>query len=133
MEVAKEFREFAIRGNVMDMAVGIVIGVAFGNIVSSLVADIIMPPVGLLIGGVDFADLAITLQEAENGIAAVTVNYGIFLKTVIDFLIIALVIFFVVRGINAMKRKQEAAPTPPPAPSTEEKLLAEIRDLLKQK
>jgi large conductance mechanosensitive channel len=125
-----EFRDFAMRGNVVDMAVGIVIGGAFGKIVSSFVNDVLMPPIGLLVGGVDFADLAITLQEASGDVAAVTVNYGSFVQTVIDFVIIAFAIFMVVKAMNNLKKKEEAAPPAPPKPSAEEKLLTEIRDLL---
>ena len=126
----KEFKDFAMRGNVVDMAVGIVIGGAFGKIVSSFVNDVLMPPIGLLVGGVDFADLAITLQEASGDVAAVTVNYGSFIQTVIDFVIIAFAIFMVVKAMNNLKKKEEAAPPAPPKPSAEEKLLTEIRDLL---
>ena len=131
-----EFREFAMRGNVVDMAVGIIIGAAFGKIVSSFVADVIMPPLGLALGGVDFSDLAITLQAATEGAAAVTLNYGKFIQTVVDFLIVAMAIFVAIRVMNRLKRKEEekpAAPPPPPEPSAEEKLLAEIRDLLKSR
>ncbi|HSP00451.1 MAG TPA: large-conductance mechanosensitive channel protein MscL [Thioalkalivibrio sp.] len=133
MGMLKEFKEFAVKGNVMDMAVGIIIGVAFGKIVSSFVSDVIMPPLGLLIGGVDFSDLAILLKEAQGEVAAVTVNYGLFIQSIIDFVIIAFAIFMVVKAINRLKRKEEVAPSPPPVPSNEEKLLTEIRDLLKQK
>jgi large conductance mechanosensitive channel len=133
MGMMKEFKEFAVKGNVVDMAVGIIIGVAFGKIVSSFVSDVIMPPLGLLIGGVDFSELAILLQEAEGEVAAVTVNYGLFIQSIIDFVIIAFAIFMAVKAINRLKRKEEAAPAPPPGPSNEEKLLTEIRDLLKQK
>ncbi|MBC8479439.1 MAG: large-conductance mechanosensitive channel protein MscL [FCB group bacterium] len=128
----KEFKAFAMRGNVVDMAVGIVIGGAFGKIVSSFVADVIMPPIGILLGGVDFSDLVITLKEATLEAAAVTINYGTWLMTVIDFIIIAFAIFMVVKGMNSMKKKEVAAPAAPPAPSTEEVLLGEIRDLLKK-
>ncbi|MDD3518231.1 MAG: large-conductance mechanosensitive channel protein MscL [Chromatiales bacterium] len=127
----KEFREFAVRGNVVDMAVGIVIGAAFGKITSSFVADVLTPPIGLLLGGVDFADLSITLTEATADAAAVTLGYGKFIQTVFDFVIIAFAVFLLIKAVNAMKRKQEAAP--PPAPSNEEKLLTEIRDLLKER
>ena len=130
MSMMSEFRDFAMRGNVVDMAVGIVIGGAFGKIVSSFVNDVLMPPIGLLVGGVDFADLAITLQEASGDVAAVTVNYGSFIQTVIDFVIIAFAIFMVVKAMNNLKKKEEAAPPAPPKPSAEEKLLTEIRDLL---
>lgn len=133
MSLAKEFKEFAMRGNVMDMAVGIIIGAAFGKIVSSLVKDVIMPPIGLAIGGVDFSDLAIVLKDATAETAAVTMNYGMFLQTVFDFLIVAFAIFMAIKVMNSMKKKEaEAPPPPPPGPSNEEKLLTEIRDLLKK-
>jgi large conductance mechanosensitive channel len=132
MSMMSEFRDFAMRGNVVDMAVGIVIGGAFGKIVSSFVNDVLMPPIGMALGGVDFSDLAMTLQEASGEVAAVTVNYGSFIQTVIDFIIIAFAIFMVVKGMNKMKKKEEAAPPAPPKPSTEENLLTEIRDLLKK-
>ena len=140
MSMMSEFRDFAMRGNVVDMAVGIVIGGAFGKIVSSFVADILMPPIGLLLGGVDFSNIFIVLGggeypslEAAKEAGAATWNVGLFINTVIDFLIIAFAIFLLVKGINAMKRKEEAKPEAPPAPSNEEVLLTEIRDLLKQK
>ncbi len=134
----KEFKEFAMRGNVIDMAVGIVIGAAFGKIISSFVADILMPPIGLLLGNVDFSELYVnltaqqyaTLAEAQEAGAA-TINYGLWLNTVIDFTIVAFAIFLVVRQMNKLKKKEAAAPAAPPAPSKEEVLLAEIRDLLK--
>ena len=132
MSMMKEFKEFAMRGNVIDMAVGIVIGGAFGKIVSSFVADVVMPPIGMLIGGVNFADLAITLQKASGDVAAVTMNYGKFLQTVFDFIIIAFAIFMVIKGMNSMKKKEEAKPAAPPAPSKQEVLLGEIRDLLRK-
>ncbi|NLF93766.1 MAG: large-conductance mechanosensitive channel protein MscL [Oligosphaeraceae bacterium] len=145
MSFFKEFKAFAMRGNVIDMAVGIVIGGAFGKIVSSFVADVVMPPLGMLLGKVNFTDLAITLKEAvpatvENGkeiaaVAAVTLNYGKFIQTTVDFIIIAFAIFLVVKAMNTLKRKEEAAPAappPPPAPSKEVLLLTEIRDLLKK-
>ena len=132
MSMMSEFRDFAMRGNVVDMAVGIVIGGAFGKIVSSFVNDILMPPIGMAIGGVDFSDLAITLKEAAGEAAAVTLNYGAFIQTVLDFVIIAFAIFMVVKAMNNLKKKEEAAPPPPPKPSAEETLLAEIRDLLKK-
>lgn len=133
MKMIQEFKAFAMRGNVMDMAVGIIIGGAFGKIVSSFVADVIMPPIGLLLGNVDFSDLAITLRAAQGEAAAVTIGYGVFIQTVVDFLIIAAAIFMVIKGMNSMQRKQEEAPAAPPAPTREETLLAEIRDLLRQK
>ena len=132
MSVIKEFKAFAMRGNVVDMAIGIILGVAFGKIVASFVGDILMPPIGMLLGGMDFADLAITLKEARGEIAAVTIGYGKFIQSIIDFIIIAFAIFMVVKGMNSMKKKEEAAPAAPPAPS-QEVLLAEIRDILKQK
>lgn len=139
----QEFKEFALKGNVMDMAIGVIIGGAFGKIVSSVVSNIIMPPIGMLTGGVDFTKLSYTLKDAvmegETVVSeAVTVNYGQFIQDVVDFLIIALCIFFMVKGIAALSRKKEeevapAAPAPDPEPTAEEKLLAEIRDLLKEK
>ncbi|MBN1295444.1 large-conductance mechanosensitive channel protein MscL [bacterium] len=130
----KEFKEFAMRGNVMDMAVGIIIGGAFGKIVSSFVADVIMPPIGLLLGNVNFTDLALTLKEASGDVAAVTLNYGKFIQSVVDFTIIAFAIFIVIKGMNSLKRKEAAAPPPAPAaPPPQEVLLAEIRDILKKK
>ena len=131
MSMIQEFKKFAMRGNVVDMAVGIIIGAAFGRIVQSLVGDIIMPPLGMLLSTVDFATLAITLREASEGVEAVTLGYGAFIKTVVDFLIIAAAIFLVIRGMNQLKKKEEEAPPPPPAPTKEEALLGEIRDLLK--
>jgi large conductance mechanosensitive channel len=136
MSLATEFREFAMRGNVVDMAVGIIIGGAFGKIVSSFVNDVIMPPIGMLVGGVDFSDLAITLKQAAGDVAAVTVNYGSFIQTVVDFVIIAFAIFMAIKAMNKMKRKEEAKPEEPPKPpepTKEEVLLTEIRDLLKQR
>ncbi|MFZ2288244.1 MAG: large-conductance mechanosensitive channel protein MscL [Halopseudomonas yangmingensis] len=134
MKLLDEFKAFAMRGNVIDMAVGIIIGAAFGKVVSSFVANIIMPPLGLLIGGVDFSDLRVILKEAEGELAAVTLDYGIFIQTLVDFLIIAWAIFIAIKVMNSLKRKEEAAPpAPPPGPSNEEQLLGEIRDLLKQR
>jgi len=131
MSMMSEFKDFAIRGNAIDMAVGIVIGAAFGKIVSSFVSDIIMPPIGILLGGVDFTELAITLQEAAGEQTAVTLNYGQFVQTMVDFTIIAFAIFMVIKAINAMKKKEEAS-SEPDKPSNEEILLTEIRDLLKK-
>jgi len=127
-----EFRDFAMRGNVVDMAVGIVIGGAFGKIVSSFVNDVLMPPIGLMLGGVDFSNLAMTLKEASGDVAAVTLNYGAFIQTVVDFIIIAFAIFMVIKAMNNLKKKEEAAPPPPPKPSEEVTLLTEIRDLMKK-
>jgi large conductance mechanosensitive channel len=133
MGVIQEFKEFAIKGNMIDMAVGIIIGAAFGKIVSSLVGDVIMPPIGVLLGGVDFSNLAITVQEAVGDTPAVVIGYGKFLQTAIDFTIIALAIFIVVKAINTLKKKEEEAPKVEPKPSKEELLLTEIRDLLKER
>lgn len=133
MSLVNEFKAFAIRGNVVDMAVGIIIGAAFGKIVSSFVGDVVMPPLGLLIGGVDFSDLAVVLKEAVGETPAVTIGYGRFIQTVIDFTIIAFAVFMGVKAINRLKRKEAAAPSTPPAPSKEELLLTEIRDLLKER
>ena len=123
----KEFKDFAMRGNVVDMAVGIIIGAAFGKIISSLVSDVIMPPIGMLMGSVSFSELAIALGEGEG---AATLNYGIFIDTIINFLIVALAIFMLIKGLNSMKKKEEEKPAEPPKPSAEETLLTEIRDLL---
>jgi large conductance mechanosensitive channel len=130
----KEFKEFAVKGNVVDMAVGIIIGGAFGKIVSSFVNDVVMPPIGMLVGGVDFQSLSYVLQEATEAEAAVTINYGLFINNVIDFVIIAFVIFLAIKTLNRLKRKEEAAPEPaaPAPPSPEVELLTEIRDLLKK-
>ena len=131
MGMVSEFKDFAMRGNVVDMAVGIVIGGAFGKIVSSLVADVLMPPIGLLLGGVDFTDLKVQLAEKTAEAAAVTLNYGAFIQTIVDFLIIAFAIFMVVKAMNSLKQEEEAAPEAPPEPSKEEVLLTEIRDALR--
>ena len=131
MSMMQEFKKFAVKGNVVDMAVGIIIGAAFGKIVTALVSGVIMPPIGILLGGVDFSDLAVVLKEAVGDNPAVVISYGAFIQTVIDFVIIAFAIFMLVKGINNLKQKEEEAPKPPPAPSNEEKLLSEIRDLLK--
>ena len=133
----QEFKEFAVKGNAIDMAVGVIIGGAFGKIVTSIVNDIIMPPIGWVIGGVNFSDLKVTLPaEKITGVemASATINYGSFIQTIIDFTIIALCVFLLVKGINNIKKRKEApvAPAPEPEPSAEEKLLTEIRDLLKK-
>ena len=135
MSMLSEFKSFAMRGNVVDMAVGIVIGGAFGKIVSSFVADVLMPPIGLLLGNVDFSDLAVTLRAAAEGAEAVTLRYGQFIQTVVDFIIIAFAIFMVVKAMNTvMSKEKEAAPPPaPPEPSKEEVLLTEIRDALRSR
>lgn len=132
MSMIQEFKDFAVKGNVIDMAVGVIIGTAFGKIVSSFVADVVMPPIGVLLGGVDFSDLSITVQAAAGESPAVIIAYGKFAQTVIDFTIIAFVIFIVVRVMNSLKKKAETAPSAPAAPSAEQVLLAEIRDLLKK-
>lgn len=128
MSMMKEFKEFAMRGNVLDMAVGIIIGGAFGKIITSFVNDVIMPPIGMLLGGVDFSNLAVTLRQATETAPAVMLKYGVFINTVIDFLIVAFAIFLLIRGVNSLRKKQEAAPAAPPK---QEVLLEEIRDLLK--
>jgi large conductance mechanosensitive channel len=133
MSMIKEFKEFAVKGNVVDMAVGIIIGAAFGKIVSSFVGDVVMPPVGVLLGGVDFSDLSILVKEAVDGKPAVVIAYGKFLLAVMDFIIIAFVIFVAVKAINSLKKKEAVAPELPPTPSKEEILLAEIRDVLKER
>jgi len=130
MGMLKEFREFAVKGNVVDMAVGIIIGVAFGKIVSSFVADVIMPPLGVLIGGVDFSNLALILRDAAGDRPATVLAYGKFIQAVVDFLIVAFAVFMGIKAINSFKRKEEAAPKPV-EPPRQETLLAEIRDLLK--
>ena len=137
MGMVSEFKEFAMRGNVVDLAVGVVIGAAFGKIVASLVNDIIMPAIGYLVGGVNFSDLAFELKPASVDaagaeVAAVMVKYGAFIQTIVDFLIIAFAIFVAVKVINSLKRKEEAAPAAPAEPSAEVKLLTEIRDALKR-
>lgn len=133
MSMLQEFKEFAIKGNVVDMAVGIIIGAAFGKIVTSFVEDIIMPVLGILTGGVDFSDRALVLKEAAEGAPAVTLNYGMLLQVSLNFIIVAFAIFLLIKGINTLKRKESAAQEDAPAaPTQEEVLLAEIRDLLKE-
>jgi large conductance mechanosensitive channel len=135
MKLVDEFKAFAMKGNVTDMAVGIIIGAAFGKIVSSMVSDIIMPPLGLLIGGVNFTDLKLVMKAATETNPAVTWNYGNFLQVTFDFLIVAFAVFMVIKAINAAKKKEEAKPAAPaaqPVPTKEETLLTEIRDLLKK-
>ncbi len=140
MGMIQEFRTFAVKGNVVDMAVGIIIGGAFGTIVKSLVSDVIMPPIGLLLGGVDFSSLFLVLGEGSypsleeaQAAGAATINYGVFINNVISFLIVAFAVFILVKGLNAAKRKEEEKPAAPPKPPAQEVLLAEIRDLLKQR
>ena len=129
MSFLKEFKEFAMRGNVMDLAVGVIIGAAFGKIVASLVADVVMPPIGMLLGGVDFTSLKFTLAPPIEGMKGATLNYGNFIQTLVDFTIVALAIFLLVKGINALKREEKQPE--PAAPPPEVALLTEIRDLLK--
>ena len=130
MSMLDEFKAFAVKGNVVDMAVGIIIGAAFGKIVSSAVGDLIMPPLGLIVGGVDFSDLAITLKDAVGDKPAVVFAYGKFLQATLDFTIVAFAVFMLIKGIERLKRKEAAAPSLPPVPTKEEQLLTEIRDLL---
>lgn len=134
MKMLKEFKEFAMKGNVVDLAVAVVIGGAFGKIVTSFVNDVIMPPIGLLLGGADFSNLKVVMKAATEEAEAVTLNYGSFINTLMDFLIVALAIFVVIKGLNSLKKKkEEAPPPPPPGPTKEETLLTEIRDLLAKK
>ena len=132
MKLVDEFKAFAMKGNIVDMAVGIIIGIAFGKIVTSVVSDIIMPPLGLIIGGVNFTDLKLVMKVATGTNPAVTWNYGNFLQVCFDFLIVAFAVFLVIKAINAARKKEEAVPSVPPSPSKEEVLLTEIRDLLKK-
>lgn len=131
MSMLQEFKEFAMKGNVVDLAVGVIIGGAFGKIVSSLVADVIMPPIGVLMGGVDFTKLGVMLQEAVGDKPAVMLNYGNFIQAIVDFTIVAFAIFMAIKLMNKMKKTEP--PAPPPGPTKEEELLTEIRDLLKSK
>jgi large conductance mechanosensitive channel len=139
MSMLKEFKEFAMRGNVLDLAIGVILGAAFGKIVNSFVGDVLMPPIGLLLGGVDFSSKFLNLTGGDfqtlgqaRGAGAATLNYGAFIQTVIDFAIVAFAIFLLVKAVNAAKRREETAPaTPPPGPTLDQKLLTEIRDLLK--
>lgn len=132
MSVLKELKSFMMRGNVVDLAVGVVVGGAFGKIVSSLVSDIIMPPIGYILGGVDFTDLKFVIKNAVGETPAVAISYGAFIQTIFDFIIIATAIFFAIKGLNSLQKKKEEAPSQPPVPSKEELLLSEIRDLLKE-
>jgi large conductance mechanosensitive channel len=133
MSILKEFKEFAVKGNVIDLAVGVIIGGAFGKIVSSFVSDVVMPPLGLLTSGVDFKDLAATLRAAEGDKPAVLLKYGVFLQSIFDFFLVAMAIFVAVKLINRLKREEEAKPAAPPEPTKQELLLTEIRDLLAKK
>ncbi len=132
MKLLQEFKEFAVKGNVVDMAVGVIVGAAFGKIVTSLVGDVIMPPIGVLLGGMDFSNLAATIHEAADG-KPVVIAYGKFIQTVIDFTIVAFVIFLAIKGINKLKRTNPAATDAPPPPTKDQELLMEIRDLLKNR
>ncbi len=132
MAIMKEFKEFAMRGNVLDLAVGVIIGGAFGAIVNSLVEKVIMPPIGVVLGGVDFSSLSLQLREAVGDKPAVVIGYGAFLNAIVTFLIIAFCVFMIVKAMNKFQKKQEAAPVAPPAPPRSEVLLEEIRDLLKK-
>jgi len=133
MKIIQEFKQFIMKGNVIDLAVGIIIGIAFGKIVSSFVADVIMPPIGLLLGGVDFSSLAYPLKEGSEGVEPVLLKYGVFINTVIDFIIIGFVIFIIVKAINSLKKKEEEKPAPTAEPTKSEILLAEIRDELRKR
>jgi len=135
MSIAKEFRDFINRGNVVDLAVGVVIGAAFGKIVASFVGDVLMPPIGLLLGGIDFSNIAITLKSATGGDpkTAVILRIGTFINQIIDFAIVAFAIFLVVKGFNYIRKKEAEKPAAPPAPTEDQKLLTEIRDILKAK
>lgn len=132
MKIIDEFKAFAMKGNAIDMAVGIIIGAAFGKIVSSLVGDVLMPPIGVLLGGVDFSSLAVTIKAATEHNPAVVISYGKFIQTIIDFIIIAFSIFMLIKFLTKMQKKKEALPAAPPAPTKEELLLTEIRDILKK-
>jgi large conductance mechanosensitive channel len=133
MKVLKEFQQFAMRGNVIDMAVGIIIGASFGKIITSLVEDIIMPPIGVLMGGMDFSSLKLIIKEAAGTAPAVAIKYGIFINVIINFAIVAFAMFMLIRAMNTLKKKEEVAPSAPPKPSNQELLLMEIRDVLKRK
>lgn len=132
MKIIREFREFAMRGNVIDLAVGIVIGTAFGGITNSLVKDVIMPPIGMLLGKVDFSKLKVVLMEASEGVEAVTLNYGLFIQTLINFIIVAWAMFVIIKLMNTLKRKQDTGAADAPPPPRQELLLEEIRDLLRK-
>ena len=133
MGMLKEFKEFAVKGNVVDMAVGIIIGAAFGKIITSLVGDVVMPPIGVLLGGVDFSNLSVIVQEAIDKKPAVVISYGKFLQTIIDFTIIAAAMFMAIKAMNTLKKKEIEAAAEPAAPPNQELLLAEIRDLLRER
>jgi large conductance mechanosensitive channel len=132
MSLFSEFKQFAMRGNVIDMAVGIIIGGAFTPIVNSLVNDVIMPPVGMLLGGVDFSELAVTIRHATETSGAVMIKYGVFINTIITFLIVAFAVFMLIKGVNRLSHHKKEEPAAPPAPTADQQLLTEIRDLLKK-
>ncbi|MFO7846606.1 large-conductance mechanosensitive channel protein MscL [Rhodohalobacter sp.] len=133
MSLLADFKKFAMRGNVIDLAVAVVIGAAFGRIVTSFVNDVLMPPIGLLLGGVDFTEFMFTLKDTTEEAAAVTINYGVFIQQIVNFTIVAFAIFMVIKSFERIKKKEEVKPAAPPKPSAEETLLTEIRDLLKEK
>ncbi len=133
MKIIQEFKQFALRGNIIDMAVGIIIGAGFGKIIDSMVKDVLMPPLGYIIGGIDFSNLQLVLKPAQGDAAAVAIKYGLFLNAIISFAIVAFAVFMLIHAINVLKRKEAVAPTVPPVPSNEEILLTEIRDLLRKK
>ena len=133
MSLIKEFKEFAVKGNVIDMAVGIIIGAAFGKIITSLVEDIIMPPIGYVMGGMDFSNLKLVIKEATENAPAVAIKYGVFINVIINFTIVAFAMFMLINAMNQLKKKEAAAPSAPPTPSTQELLLMEIRDILKRR
>ncbi len=133
MSILQEFKDFAVKGNAVDMAVGIIIGAAFGKIISSLVGDVIMPPIGLLLGGVNFSDLALVLKEKVGDAPAVVLAYGKFIQAIVDFTLVAFAMFMAIKVMNSLKRKEAATPEAPAAPSPQEVLLSEIRDLLKER
>ena len=133
MGMIKEFKEFAMKGNVLDLAVGVIIGGAFGKVISSVVGDVLMPPIGLALGGVDFSNLAVMLKAAAADSPAVLLRYGAFIQSIVDFLIVAFCVFMVIKAMSSLKRKKEEAPAPPAAPSAEVALLTEIRDTLRKK
>ena len=132
MKMLKEFKNFVMKGNILDLAVAVIIGAAFKSIVTSFVNDVLMPPIGMTLGGVSFSELTIVIQQASEGVDPVTINYGLFIQTIIDFVIIAFVIFMVIKAYNSVQRKKEEAAAEPAAPSKQEVLLEEIRDLLKK-
>jgi large conductance mechanosensitive channel len=133
MGIIKEFKDFAMKGNILDLAIAVIIGAAFGKIISSFVNDVLMPPIGLLIGGVSFSELSLVLKEGTEGVEPILLRYGMFIQTIVDFLIIAIVVFLVIKAYKKSQKKKEAQPVPtPPPPTLQETLLAEIRDILSE-